>query len=195
MKYCNRTGLDETEQELLSQKADFRVSAESVKRMDDYLIEGINSTVGKDDVLWHLGDFSFGTRGNSLASARYYRDRIHCRQINCIWGNHDDYSIHPIFDKTYDLRKISWNNQEIVLCHYALAIWEKSHHKSWMLYGHSHSNAEVNLDAMMPGRRSFDVGVDNAKKILGAYRPWSFDEIKAIMDQRKGVSVDHHGSR
>ncbi|WP_341433759.1 hypothetical protein, partial [Mesomycoplasma ovipneumoniae] len=44
----------------------------------------------------------------------------------------------------------------------------------------------------MPGRRAFDAGVDNAAKILGAYRPWTYDEIKKIMEQRTGCSIDHH---
>lgn len=195
LRYCKRDGLTESEQELLSKNVDFRVSAESVKRMDDYLIDGINSIVGRDDTLWHLGDFCFASKHEYQTLAERYRNRIHCKNINFIFGNHDSRSLYQLFTSTGDLRRISVNGQDIIVAHYALAIWEKSHHGAWMLYGHSHSNAEANLDAMMPGRRSFDVGVDNAKKVLGAYRPWSFDEIKAIMDQRKGVSVDHHGSR
>lgn len=39
-----------------------------------------------------------------------------------------------------------------------------------------------------------DVGVDNAKKILGEYRPFSFNELKKIMDARTGY-YEHHGER
>ena len=61
------------------------------------------------------------------------------------------------------------------------------------LYGHSHSNAEVWLDSVMPGRRSMDVGVDNAAKILGEYKPFSFEEISNIMSKKNGFHFDHHG--
>lgn len=62
-----------------------------------------------------------------------------------------------------------------------------------MLYGHSHSTAEEWLNQMMPNRRSIDVGVDNAYKLLGEYKPFSYEEIVNIMASKKGHSIDHHG--
>ena len=37
--------------------------------------------------------------------------------------------------------------QDIVLCHYAMRVWQKSHYGAWMLYGHSHGTLPDN-----PGR-------------------------------------------
>ena len=30
--------------------------------------------------------------------------------------------------------------QLVVLCHYAMRVWDRSHYGSWHLYGHSHGN-------------------------------------------------------
>lgn len=168
-------------------KRRFNVSKESVKRMNDYLIENINATVGVNDVLWHLGDFCF-----DVHSYQKFRDAIKCKTVNHVWGNHDDYQIKNAFNATHDLKMITWDNQQIVLCHYAMAIWNKSHHKVWHLYGHSHSGAEEKLELAFPGRRSMDVGVDNAIKLLGSYRPFSFKEVRKILIQKSGCAIDHH---
>lgn len=56
-----------------------------------------------------------------------------------------------------------------------------------MLYGHSHDSMETE-----PWGRSMDVGVDSAFRILGEYRPFSYEEIKNIMETRQPNPVDHH---
>lgn len=192
LKYCQRPWLSEEEKELLRRHENFKVSQASVARQDDALIDAINKTVGEDDELWHLGDFVFARKHEVFAKAKYYRDRINCKNVHLIWGNHDDYAITSLFDSTEHYRMIRINHQKIVLCHYAFAVWNGSHKGVWNLYGHSHRSAEPWLDMYMPGRRAIDVGVDNAAAVLGEYRPFSFKEIERIMSARKGHSVDHH---
>lgn len=165
-------------------------SWESIRKMNDYLINKINEFVGRDDTLWHLGDFCFAKKSDFFESAKKIRDRINCQNINLIWGNHDDKKIASLFNNCYSACEINCHNKLIVLNHYAQAIWHKSHNKSWMLYGHSHSNAEPWLDTVMPGRLSMDVGVDNIYKILGEYRPISFQEIESLFKNRTGISID-----
>lgn len=194
IKYCNRPGLTEREQEQLLAGERFKVCLDSVQRMNAYLLDEINNLVGPDDTLWHLGDFCFGHgKSESYKTAKAFRDRIACRNVHLIWGNHDNYSIAPLFSSTHKMETVFYEGQQIVCCHYAMAIWNKSHHGAWHLYGHSHAGAEEWLDKALPGRRSFDVGVDNAARILGAYRPWSFEEIQTIMKKRQGSVIDHHG--
>ncbi len=212
IKYCNRPFLMDADRNALQDRNgswsnedrndrrwNWRISKEAVDLMDQTLIDNINKYVGKDDILWHLGDFAFAS-GDYYKVCRSYRDRINCDHVNVVWGNHDEdeesnKSIRDLFDKAYGLKKIQVDFQEINVCHYALAVWQKSHHKAWNLYGHSHSNAEAWLNEHMPGRRSIDVGVDNAAKILGEYRPWSMDDLRKIMNSRSGFSMDHHGSK
>lgn len=160
--------------------------------MNAALIDNINAVVGENDTLWHLGDWCFAGKHDYYQKSRAYRDRITCRNVNIVWGNHDHRSIRDLFSQSHELYHLHHNGQLIVLCHYAMAVWDGSHRASWQLYGHSHAGAEPWMDTNMPGRRSFDVGVDNAAKVLGDYRPWSFDEIKRIMDSRDGFSMDHH---
>ena len=165
-------------------------SWESIVRMDEYLIERINSFVGKDDILWHLGDFSFGRKNERAEAAARYRGKIECRNVFLVMGNHDSPEVKPVFQGCHDTCEVKVNSKSIVLSHYAHAFWNKSHNKSWMLYGHAHGTAEEWLDAHMPGRLSMDVGVDNVFKVLGEYRPISFDELSVIFSQRNGHIVD-----
>jgi len=170
---------------------------ESVEAMDEELITQINNHVKEDDVLWHLGDFAMYSYKDTPKSyyerCEKYRERIKCQNINIVWGNHDDPIIADLFNESHNLKEIQLSKRKfLILCHYAMAIWRKSHRGAIHLYGHSHGTAETWLDEKMPGRKSMDVGVDNAAKLLGCYRPWSF---KVILDRLEGptsFSFDHH---
>lgn len=165
----------------------------AITKMDQYLIDKINEYVQPDDTLWHLGDFCFGPRNRKIIDhARGYRDRIACKTVNFCWGNHDHSEIAGAFNRTHERYELRHKGKVIVMSHYAQAVWNRSHRGAWMLYGHSHTTAEAWLDRVMPGRRSIDVGVDNAYKVLGEYRPFSFDELDRILSPRPGCSIDHH---
>ena len=137
----------------------------SVGEMDEVLIERINKYVRPIDYLYHLGDFCFGKRSESV---RYYLNKINCKNIVLILGNHDYVKhvknerfreIHPILIRTI-------NNQPMTLCHYSMRVWHKKHYGAWHLYGHSHGTLD-SLD------KSMDVGVDTNN-----FYPYHFDEIK-----------------
>jgi len=160
--------------------------------MNDNIVKNINKVVGQNDTLWFLGDWCFGGKNNYYQIAREFRDRITCRTINLIFGNHDQRNIRDLFNESYDLFEINVNGQKIVMCHYAMLTWNKSNRSTYSLYGHSHANLEQWAESIMPGRLSMDIGIDNAIKILGEYRPFSFEEIDKIMKSKTGFSVDHH---
>jgi len=117
----------------------------SVQEMDEALIASINSRVSETDTLYHLGDFAF--RGNDPAA---YRGRIRCRSIVLILGNHDPQTLagvtksefSSLFAGVHSLLRIKPSldgaAQQIMLCHYAMRVWDKIHHGSWHLFGHSH---------------------------------------------------------
>src|SRR5919201_951586 len=100
MKYCKRYQfMTEAEVRLLREgHRDLRITPASVQAMDDYLIAEINRVVGAEDVLWHLGDFAWGP----YEEMRRYRDRIRCRTINLVWGNHDRAAVRNLFHKTME---------------------------------------------------------------------------------------------
>ncbi len=206
IKYCKRPFLSEVDkQEFDARKGNWdnspinwRIAKESVEMMDKTLIDNINAIVKEEDTLWHLGDFAFGIKDNYANVVEGYRRRINCKNINIVWGNHDQpWKAKHVFKQNYDLTDIEapGYRHRIIMCHYAMAVWEGSHRGNWQLYGHSHTTAEPWMDKHMPQRRSVDVGVDNAKLLLGSYRPFSMEDLEKIFLKRDGFSMDHHTSK
>jgi calcineurin-like phosphoesterase family protein len=210
LKYCRRViWLNPDEKEMLVNGTDFKVSPESIRAMNDGLIENINKTVGVDDVLWMLGDFLFAHDKYYISDAWRFRNRIKCKTVHMCWGNHDRQGLEQCFTSDHELARVAisedgnytiaergrkWGNGTIklILSHGMQAIWDLSHRGAINLYGHSHSGAELGADKAMPGRRSMDVGVDNAFKLLGQYRPFSLAEVLEFMRKRQGWKIDHH---
>lgn len=170
------------------QKGRWSPGADSVAKMDEHLLGMINEFVAEDDILWHLGDFCFWKKG--VHDASWYRDQIRCRNVYLVAGNHDLQEARAAFDACYDYKEAKVRSKEIIMSHYAMCFWNRSHYGSWMLYGHAHGSAERWLDENMPGRMSMDVGVDNARRLLGEYRPFSFDDISEVFSSRKGFNAD-----
>ncbi len=143
----------------------------SVEEMDETMIRNINDLVHEDDILYHLGDFSFG-------STLIWRNRIKCKQIILIRGNHDKQIVPYCFSSIHDLLqvKVQYNrdSQKIILCHYAMRIWNASHHGSWHLYGHSHSTLTEDVRSL-----SFDVGVDGNN-----FSPLNINQIAGRMSRK-----------
>ena len=168
---------------------------ETVHDMNDCIIDGINSNVKSNDILIILGDLCFGNPYNLYI----LKQRIICDNILIILGNHDknlrdnkaiktDHGIeYPqnLFPNIDSYKKIAIEKQDIVMCHYAFRVWDGGHRGTWNLHGHSHST-------LPPMGKQLDVGVDNAIKILGEYRPFSFEEVRDIMNLNETVFLDHH---
>jgi calcineurin-like phosphoesterase family protein len=158
----------------------------SVAQMDATILGNINRFVKPDDELWHLGDWCMGGE----KEVAKYRRLIKCKNVYIITGNHD-----KPFRKEKVREQFSgvWTNfverkfagRRITLCHYAMRVWNKSHHGAWHLHGHSHGSIPDN-----PSAHSIDVGID-----LWDYSPISLEEIEAVMSQKNYEPVDHHGSR
>jgi hypothetical protein len=59
--------------------------------------------------------------------------------------------------------------------------WPSHSRGTWQLYGHSHGNLPDD-----PISLSMDVGVDSHD-----FRPWNFDEIKAVMKGKEAAKAKH----
>ena len=96
--------------------------------------------------------------------------------IFAVPGNHDKQirKLTEEFSWLSNLAEISIHGQPIVICHYAMRVWNRSHHGAWHLYGHSHGNLPDT-----PTSLSMDVGVDTHD-----FRPWHFDEINLLMTEK-----------
>lgn len=154
----------------------------SVLEMDECMISNWNQKVSKDDTVYHLGDFAFGRYWEDIDK---YRKRLNGK-IHLIKGNHDKSKLffrHGFTNFNWNsFQEIKVQGQDITLCHYALRVWNKSHHGAWHLYGHSHGSL---MDD--PNSLSFDVGVD-----CHNYTPLSFDEVAKIMSTKTFKAIDHH---
>lgn len=188
---------------------------ETLQENDDKLVNGINSVVGANDILFHLGDWSFG----DLKHYKEFRSRINCQNIYLIYGNHDGYIIkndkelQSMFKECSFYREITYNSQKIIMSHYGFRVWNKSHEGSWMLHGHSHGSlspsvsgplitelldkkkytelrmlAEGTHPEVHSNGKTMDVGVDTHPQ----FRPYSFAEIADIMKTKTIAQVDGH---
>ena len=59
----------------------------------------------------------------------------------------------------------------LVLCHYPMLRWPRSHYGSYLMFGHCHGDMEF------PWGRSWDCGVD-----VHGYMPWTEEEIRVKME-------------
>lgn len=160
----------------------------SVTEMNETIIQTVNQYVKWDDTLWFLGDLCFG---DHRLTPRW-RERINCRTIHWIKGNHDKHADEypAAFESIQDYWQGKLDNHEFVLCHYAFRVWRGSHKGFYHCYGHSHASLEHS-----PNGKSMDVGIDNAYKMFGEYRPFSLDEVVSILNKREVAFHDHHSPK
>ena len=145
---------------------------ESVEEMNDGLIARWNETVSEDDIVYHLGDFSF----RNAEGADQYRSRLN-GEIHLLAGNHDGKTVKyhaDIFASVSDILQLKLERRRMVLCHYPMREWHGAYRGWWHLFGHVHGR----LDSEPLGC-SMDVGVDS-----NDYRPISFDKIAALFESR-----------
>lgn len=116
----------------------------TIEEQDEKIIENINKTVTPQDNIYFLGDFSWYDPHKTAELIK----QIKCKNRYLIVGNHDrwckSFECKKLFQGIYDLKMINDENREIVLCHYPIAVWNKSHRGSYHLYGHVHRNIADN---------------------------------------------------
>lgn len=135
----------------------------SVDEMNEDIIRKHNAVVMTDDVVIHAGDFSLA----KVEIASKYVAKLNGHHI-FLQGSHDHWlprSALQIWEKNID-------GIYVVVCHYAMRTWARSHYNSWQLYGHSHGT-------LPPIGKQWDIGVDN-----NDFYPVSFKKLSDIMKLR-----------
>ena len=140
-------------------------------RMDAALISAINARVLLGDTLYILGDFS---KANSIDAARAYRNRIVCRDVRLVRGNHDKHFAdgESPFEEELDYVELTHKGQRLCCMHYPLLSWHGMERGSIMLHGHIHADKTYNSGNLKAGVFRYDVGVD-----ANGYAPVSIDEV------------------
>jgi calcineurin-like phosphoesterase family protein len=139
------------------------------------------------DTLYVLGDFSYRL---SLADARAVRERIACRDVRLVPGNHDrgwDNPLAPLSCGVFAVEPpivfLKAEGHKLVLFHYPQMDWRGLGRGSIHLHGHIHADPAYNEWNRSEGLLRYDVGVD-----ANGYAPVSLPEVLAFFD---GVERRH----
>lgn len=160
----------------------------SLEEMNSTIIDNINNKVGQNDLLIHLGDFSFQGEQN----IPLFRNRIICKNIIAIRGNHDHH-IHKypnLFLEIHDLAYYQVGSIKLVCCHFPIFNWHEMNHDSIMTHGHLHGHEGEELSSYHSKYKILDCGIDNYYKLFKQYKPFSLREI-INLTKDKGV-VERH---
>lgn len=143
---------------------------ESVEEMNETMISKWNNVVSKRDTIFHLGDFAYG-KGAKTPDAFF--NRLNGNKI-LIAGNHDGKHTKNLkWNSVHDIHEIKIDNTRIILCHYAMKVWNQHLRGSWMLHGHSHGSLPED------NTLSFDVGVD-----VWGFEPIHLDIVRKKMEYK-----------
>ena len=136
----------------------------TIEEHDGALLDILNKYVQREDTLYILGDWVW-----RAGKAGHYRQRINCRKIHLVQGNHDANSLRRHVSTMELMMFPKIDGQHFHLSHYPLASWRKKQHGGIHLYGHCHGTVEEEFNLLSPFRKSMDVGVDNAEYLTGEH--------------------------
>lgn len=175
----------------------------TTKEMSQHIVKQMNKYVKEDDILYFLGDWCFQGIGNIWN----LRKQLRCKTIHFIYGNHDSHILknkllpncgkvicidtmeqlyvdkndhcsdvyaQEIFTSFQEKLDIILNGNIFKLSHHPPQ--EKYNKQYYYLYGHVHGS-----DEFVPESKKLDVGIDNAYKLFGEYRPFNENDIKTLL--------------
>jgi calcineurin-like phosphoesterase family protein len=171
--------------------------------MNDTLVNNLNAVVGEDDILFHLGDWSFG----GFEMIQEFREQIKCKNIHLILGNHDHHiesdkeGVQGLFASVNNYLRLELTipntaglinakaviKKTLIMCHYPIASWHDMNRGVIQLHGHVH----LGPDQKLHEGKAMDVGVDG-----NSMKPYSIESILTIMRDRPvkclALPNDHH---
>lgn len=148
---------------------------DSVEEMNHVMVERWNELIKPRDIVYHLGNFSTGSRGQT----KEILDNLNGR-FNLIVGSEDSNSNilglrNKLASSNYRL-EITVNRYLLTLNHYPQRRWNEDHKaNSYMLHGFCGHSMPPEF-----GKLTLDVGVDGFN-----FYPVHFDEILEIMEEKK----------
>lgn len=165
----------------------------NLEKMNTMIVNNINNVVMQDDILIHLGDWSFG----GFDSIHEFMDRLVCKNIYLFLGNHD----HHIKKNKLDIKdafiSVDKEEDEFIFAghmfhmgHYPMMSWNNMKTGGIHLHGHTHLAGDNRFGL----GKKMDVGVDGSPD----FRPYNLKtEIIPLMDKRPISSeytsiLDHH---
>jgi calcineurin-like phosphoesterase family protein len=197
---------------------------ESLVNMNDTILFELNKRVAKDDILFHLGDWSFG----GIEAIFEFRKKIKCKTIHLILGNHDQHiknnklipdeqqedafnylryylkkdnikkdliKTKDLFTSVNDVLQIKVQSSKTVK---SVPIFLSHYsHRVWDKHHKGHLHAFGHSHGSLeyaPNGKSIDVGIDTAFQRFGEYRPYHIHEFIQIVEKQHSNIIDQHGS-
>ena len=145
----------------------------SVPEMNEALCENWASVVTDRDHIYHLGDVVFGKNFKEVAAYIDMVRKLPGRKF-LVPGNHDrkylsllGWAFKEILPPLCELNVQPKDKirHTVILSHFPMTSWSKSHHGALQLYGHLHG-------AFLGNQQQTDVGVD-----AWNYKPVDIDQI------------------
>jgi calcineurin-like phosphoesterase family protein len=171
----------------VNQTRDFK----DLKDMNYTIVKNINNFVMQDDILICLGDWSFG----GYDSIREFWDRIICKNIHYILGNHDHHiennrdEVQRLFKSVSHYETLELGQFKFCLMHYPISSWDGLNKGVMHLHGHCH----LPTDKRFGKGQRMDVGMDGHPE----FRPYHvIREVVPLLRHRPKMSeigeYDHH---
>ena len=162
---------------------------DTVEEMNETMVNNINDCVSRNDILFHLGDWSFG----GIEKVSEFREKINCNTIHLLLGNHDDYiennknNVRRLFTTVneYIELKIGKNkgSKNFILFHYPISSWNHLRRNGFMLHGHDHLKG----DKRFGNGKRMDVGICGSPE----FRPYHLDEIIDLLKDREMTGIEN----
>lgn len=162
----------------------------TLSAMNDAIVNGINKTVGQDDILIIAGDLAFGGAEKVVE----FLDRIVCKNLYLVYGNHDQniaknvMNLQDYFIACYCQLHLSIGKCDFFISHYPTVSHPGLNRGVLMLHGHVHLNTQNRFG---PGQQ-MDIGFDGSPE----NRPYNIiTECVSLLKDRPMKSYlpnDHH---
>ena len=169
----------------------------TLEHMNAHLVGNINEVVGQDDILFHLGDWSFG----GFEQIEIFRNQIVCKNVHIITGNHDHHiennrdGVQSLFSSVnkylnlvvkYNVGTPLMGEERFALMHFPIASWDNMARGAIHLHGHVHFDPSKRIGK----GKMMDVGCDG-----NMLYPIQMQEVLRIMNKQPIKSLfefDHH---
>lgn len=126
---------------------------DNIDEHDSKQISNWNNKVSSGDTVYVVGDFAFKNKDGT--------NNI-LKQLNgikiLIRGSHDCNVVKADWDSVHTRLEIKDGDHHVVMDHYPLLIWPRSHYGSIMLHGHCHGSLNKSAFGL---KNIYDVGVDS----------------------------------
>jgi len=162
----------------------------TIEKMNTAIVNNINEVVGQDDILIHLGDWSFG----GFEQIREFWDRLVCKNIHLILGNHDHHiennrgGSQGLFKSVSHYNTLQIGMFKFQLMHYPISSWDGLNKGVMHLHGHCHLPTNKRFGV---GQR-MDVGMDGHPE----FRPYNLvrEVVPLLRDRpvKSEIGDDHH---